>query len=491
MSIVPLPTAIYKNYLGMSIALSLIILSVSWVAHAEVIPVCKDGCDYASIQEVIDAAVPGDLIEVQSGTYSENVNVTKQLTLRGVDTGAGTPVVDADHNGCAITLLADGIVLEGIDVRTSFIEGTISDWAGIKVVSNNNTIIGNTVNRNQNGIEVSSTYNMIINNTVKDNANGILLTNSGSNTISGNIVTYNEYGIRLKSSSDNFVADNNLSGNIYGLLLNSSDDNTISGNNANDNDYGVLLDSSVGNNLTDNWMYENSYNFGADGNNDIDVSNRVDDGKRIYYIVGSPGEVVKSDAGAVYCINCDNMSISGLFLTNGINGVYFYNTTNSTVENNNFVDNLCGIKLVDSSNNTIKSNDAIGGHSGICLLESEYNNVTLNNLSESTFGVDLWDSHMNGVVNNSIVSNENGIRLRYCGGNDVSRNNISCNSIGICYDVYVYNYNILDDNQMFYNEEDSHLLGDVAHPPSAIKNSETSAINFIEFFKSFIRIGRS
>ena len=413
---------IYTCHISKLIVATILVLSISMAVPAEVIPVCTEGCGFASIQEAIDAAVPGDVIEVQSGTYSENVNITKQLTLKGVDTGAGKPVVDAGCKGSAITLYADGIVLEGIRMENSYSDGIVS-WAGIKVISNNNTIIGNTVKLNQNGIEVASNNNTIIDNIVE--SNGIVLTSSSSNTISGNTVTYSEYGIRLISSSDNFVADNNLSGNIYGLLLNSSDDNIVKGNKANDNDYGILLDSSVGNNLTDNLMYENIYNFGADGDNDIDISNIVNDGKRIYYIVGSSGEIIKSDAGAVYCINCDNMSINGLVLSNGIYGIYFYNTTNSTVENNSLFKNGCGIGLVESSNNTIRSND--------------------------------------------ISSNEDGtgIRLQNCIGNDVYTNEISQNKYGIYYDEYSYIKNNLDNNQMSGNYEDHHLSAGVAKPPGA------------------------
>jgi len=48
-----------------------------------------------SLQAAIEKASPGDVLEVESGIYRENLNITKQLTLRGVDTGGGMPVVDA------------------------------------------------------------------------------------------------------------------------------------------------------------------------------------------------------------------------------------------------------------------------------------------------------------------------------------------------------------------------------------------------------------
>ena len=67
------------------------------------------------IQDAIDNASAGDTILVYSGTYYENVNVTKQLILRGI----GNPVVDAGGSGSAITLSANGITLEGFTATGS------------------------------------------------------------------------------------------------------------------------------------------------------------------------------------------------------------------------------------------------------------------------------------------------------------------------------------------------------------------------------------
>ena len=67
------------------------------------------GVDYMTIQAAVNAAAAGDTIEVRSGTYVENVNVDKRLTLigEGVDVVTvqaalmQTPVLTADVSGGA------------------------------------------------------------------------------------------------------------------------------------------------------------------------------------------------------------------------------------------------------------------------------------------------------------------------------------------------------------------------------------------------------
>src|SRR5512136_438390 len=125
---------------GMSIGVILAVIVVMLSGFAEATFSVKPGY---SIQSAINSANPGQIIEVQNGTFNERVNVTKPLTLKGV----GKPIIDAGGIGSAITISANGSKLLGFSATGS---GKGAEDAGIKVLSNGNIIKGNTAIKNNN-----------------------------------------------------------------------------------------------------------------------------------------------------------------------------------------------------------------------------------------------------------------------------------------------------------------------------------------------------
>ncbi len=106
-----------------------LVLLLAGVAGAAT--VCPSGCDYTIIQAAINAANPGDTIQVESGTYYENVNVNKSLILIGNNIGGGLPVVDGSGH-TAINLSAGDSTLRNFKA----VNATGSLNAGIYVISN-------------------------------------------------------------------------------------------------------------------------------------------------------------------------------------------------------------------------------------------------------------------------------------------------------------------------------------------------------------------
>ncbi len=158
-------------------------------AEAATITVGSEGCDYVSIQAAIDAASPGDVVEVGGGTYRENLVVDMSLVLRGAGNGTEKPIVDAGGRGSAVTLIADGVLLEGF-----VLENAGFGWAGIEVRSKDNLIRSNLITDN-------SWY-------------GIFLDGSSGSVIEENVVWKNKYGIWINAgSNDNWILKNVLENN--------------------------------------------------------------------------------------------------------------------------------------------------------------------------------------------------------------------------------------------------------------------------------------
>jgi len=305
-----------------------------------------------SIQEAIDKSQPGDIIEIQSGTYFENVNVTKPLVIRGVDTGKGFPAVNAQGRGSAITLFANGITLECLNFTGA------GGWeeAGIKVRSNGCTIINSMASNN---------YGL---------------------------------GIYLLKANDSILINNKIFNNDFGVALNTSTNNTLKNNSMyrNKNNF---LSASI---------------YSENNLNDIDTSNKID-GKPLYYLVNKSDIVIdsSSNAGNVYCIRSKNITIKDLIIDHNFAGIYFHDTTNSQIINNTLRNNSMGISFIDSSNNVIIENLVSDNSYGIYLKTSSANNTIIgNNASNNDYGIflniDGTSDQSNIIYNNTLIDNKKG-----------------------------------------------------------------------------------
>ncbi|UCE15369.1 MAG: right-handed parallel beta-helix repeat-containing protein [Candidatus Bathyarchaeota archaeon] len=235
------------------------------------------------------------------------------------------------------------------------------------------------------GIDLSDRSNVTLKNVEVTNfTTGILLFYSSNNTLAGNTVSSNnEYGIHLFFSSNNVLTGNTVSSNNeYGILLIRSSNNVLTGNNASNNQYNFGVDG---------WFF-------SDFNNYVDTSNTVD-GKPIYYLIGVADAVydAETNAGTIYLINSNNITIKDLTLTKNYFGALFFNTTNSKIENITASNNYIGIFLFYSSNNTITGNTASSnGFRGISLYSSSNNVFFHNNLISNTVQA---SAHPTGDVN--------------------------------------------------------------------------------------------
>jgi len=161
---------------------------------------------FVNIQDAVDNASNGDTIRVDDGTYTENVDVNKQLTILSEHGAAVTTISAPNPNDNVIAVTnANNVNISGFNVAGATAKGGIylynADYCNIA---------NNSASNNKIGIHLQmSRYNTITNNTVSDNEDGIWLAQSDHNTITNNTVSdNNQNGIRLHVSNNNLIYNN-------------------------------------------------------------------------------------------------------------------------------------------------------------------------------------------------------------------------------------------------------------------------------------------
>ena len=199
--------------------------------------------DFATIQDAVDAAAPGDTIQVAPGVYEENVLILKSdirlhaptglAVLDGTDIGGFgfhvlglplDPVEDVAIQGFIVDAYERGIVLEDAD----FCEVKLNE------VSNNRDRDSSdgAFNLADGIVLIDAAFNDVRNNDVHDNGhNGIFLLGTMGNTIKGNDIFDNGLdtgaavagcGIQLGGAMPNVGNDievNDIRRAAWGILL--------------------------------------------------------------------------------------------------------------------------------------------------------------------------------------------------------------------------------------------------------------------------------
>ncbi len=234
--------------------------------------------DFRSIQRAINNAKPGDIVNVYSGVYKEHVRIKKQVILRGIPfelgegSDTGKPVIDGYDIGDVLIVQAPGCEVSGFKITKSSMKFFMGN--GIKVVSNNCNICENIL---------------------VDNFIGILIANVENCSVINNTVLYNVFGIYLVHPVNFKILNNSLTNT--GLIIITNPAEVFSNNIKNNKINGKIFSMYI-------WV------------NDTTISD--------------------PNAGQVLLIDCHNVTIQNLSISNTSIGVVIGKSSDLHVCNNRF-----------------------------------------------------------------------------------------------------------------------------------------------------------
>jgi parallel beta-helix repeat protein len=314
--------------------------------------------NYTWIQLAVNAASPGDTVFVYSDMYRQNpIMINKSIRLLGEDPDTtilenykhvlgGLPIIDISES--------DGVTVQGFTIRNILEMTTIFDYA--------------------NGIEIGTGHNNISINIFEDCSCGIY-----ASTILGS-VNYNTFSDNIfRPFSDNIFR--NVS--MVGIYLLGAEYTHVAHNRF----YGVGLG-----------LYDSFHSTIED--------NFVND-KPLVVLEGTSDTMI-SEAGQVLLINCQNITVRGVDVSNTTIGIYLRDSRDCLMEEN----------IVNGEKDV-----------GIFLEYSSNNIFSRNHIQNSVFGMLLGASLDNTIVSNEITQNsEAGLFLSYSTGNILTENTFTDNA---------------------------------------------------------------
>jgi hypothetical protein len=443
-----LSTKIPKEYIKSLVLISIVFLSASNVSAAQ----WEVGSDqlYTTIQSAIDNShtLDGDIINVHSGTYTEDVIVNKKLSIQA-STGDR---VEINSTNTAFTVVNDstgdgsGSTIDGFTINNSP-QGT-----GVNVSADNCTVKNNEIKGGKTGIAVSGGSTTIANNIISGQSETGILGNlsHGFFTVTGNYISnlMGEGSVNgITVSTNGSLTDFNINGNtlshisapngaVFGFQLGKSkgaDGNPevanvthliVTGNIINDVNASSaimgmeLVSNSVNalilsNNISHLQGSTNSSVYAVEaaivGNGTVMVSKNI-----ISHIVAQQqaAGIVTVALGDLLLENNQVINISKANASVAILGLGLLN--NATLKNNS-VSNItspqvaAGILGVALSNLNMEYNTANGvdGANDVSMVAAGFNTskVTGNNLEGDGSGIGLVICSFNGTVNYNRIAN--------------------------------------------------------------------------------------
>jgi len=480
-------------------------------ATAQTWDVCGGGCDYTTISDAISNAstLDGHTIEVQTGTYTENLVVNKALTFVAVD-GPGSVVVNGTGNNMVHLQNGKGVSFTNFTLGDEFGASKRCIYINANGTLNLDTVTVRNCTRNAHG-------------------GGLGIAPNGAAIIHNSLFTGNDVtggnprrGPHIDTSGVLIITDSRfefgvgeMSGGIHGnngadiTITNSVFDQNVS---TVHHGGGIRMDAGsltcTDCDFTDNFAYDLGAGIYANGNVSLDVTGGTFDGN--YAAVGGGIYATTSqdvfidqveflgnladDLGGGLFFDPTNNNATDLYLTNSIftnndsmatyggagqgGGIYVALAARAEIWDNAFTGNdaqddggaayITGSTTVDVRRNEVCDNFAVDNGGGVYQTggTSVYFGANIfqdNEADDKGGGLYLTSTPTRDIANNTFVGNDapTGAGMRCYECNFDLNSNIFANQVGSALAVATPSARTLDYN--LWNGNGSDITGDIGN----------------------------
>ncbi|WP_165076711.1 lectin like domain-containing protein, partial [Methanogenium sp. MK-MG] len=353
--------------------------------------------DYSTIQEAVDAAVSGDTIVVESGTYPEELELDKPITLLGV----GMPVLATPENGIGMECEADNITIAGFTF-----DGNDAARGGIGILGNDATLYDMEITGYEDGLYIGFVNGLSLSRTaVHDNDNNLEYADFQENpgntiaetvTVNGRPVVYREgvSGEIIDATSD---AGTVICVNATDMIIRDITPEAI-----NDGIFLFGCRDVIVDNVTVDMAYHGvlAYESANIIVQDSSFGPYVDSGLRLYEISGvlaEGNEIFCHDGGSgIEFMYAEDTAIVNNTITGGM-GVMGALLINTTITGNTIDDTPIGIESVMGEDLTVTGNIVNATLAGI-YTESMGNLLVSDNIIRcNDFGIGMMIIRADGA----------------------------------------------------------------------------------------------
>lgn len=190
----------------------------------------------SELQDKINHAKSGDVIELDNKTYHERIIIDKPVTL----SGQKNTVIDGEHKGTVVQVKSKHVILKNMTIKNSGrSRSSAMEASCVRNMESHNQFINLKLHTCYHGMYLNiGDDTKVINNDITgyldgntgSKGYGIYIKKTNGNLIKGNQIKYSRDGIFFEYSNDNKIYNNKISKTRYGLHYMYSNFNTFKGN---------------------------------------------------------------------------------------------------------------------------------------------------------------------------------------------------------------------------------------------------------------------